>query len=315
MIKLRARGMKVAAIVALSFLFAGVGATAATADPLGKVFVCKYVGTPGDGEVFQTGNNPISVSVNTIPDYQGVGSYFGDDQGRSYVLAVDDSTGGGQSGEPDISECPPPDTGPDEVTPATLTPVDLCGVEDDTVTGVPDNGRYSDVTVTGNTQTVIFTPGDGEELGSPLPSGWTANEDGTATYSHTFTNEACPIDIELAEVEYAPTWTPICLPNNDTVTIPEVDGVTYTDTLWVGGERTITASADEGYTLLGETSWTFTDVPVAGCPDETGFSGTPKGELAYSGVSTDTNGLTALAIFLMASGTVLVALRSRAARQ
>ncbi|WP_291381506.1 hypothetical protein, partial [Demequina sp.] len=200
------------------------------------------------------------------------------------------------------------------VLPVALTATDLCGVDNDTVTGVPDDGRYSNVTVDGNTQTVTFTPGDDEVLDSPLPSGWTANEDGTATYSHTFTNVACPVDIELAEVEYAPTWTPICLPNNDTVDFPDVAGVTYTDTGWVGGQRTITAAADEGYTLGGETSWTFTDTPAAECPDEQGDSFQPPSELAYTGASSSTNGLTALAIFLMASGTVLVGLRTRSVR-
>lgn len=66
-----------------------------------KVFVCKYVGTPGINERLQTGDNPISVSVNAIKDFNGVGSYFNDAQGRSYVLAFDE----GQA-EPDASECP-----------------------------------------------------------------------------------------------------------------------------------------------------------------------------------------------------------------
>ena len=66
-----------------------------------KVFVCKYVGTPGPEERLQTGNNPINVSVNAIPNYQGIGSYFADKHGRSYVLAVDY----GQD-EPSIDECP-----------------------------------------------------------------------------------------------------------------------------------------------------------------------------------------------------------------
>jgi len=54
-----------------------------------KVFVCKYVGTPGVDERLQTGQNPISVSVNAIKDFHGIGSYFNDAQGRSYVLAFD----------------------------------------------------------------------------------------------------------------------------------------------------------------------------------------------------------------------------------
>jgi len=54
-----------------------------------KVFVCKYVGTPGVDERLQTGQNPISVSVNSIKDFHGIGSFFNDAQGRSYVLAFD----------------------------------------------------------------------------------------------------------------------------------------------------------------------------------------------------------------------------------
>lgn len=119
-------------------------------------------------------------------------------------------------------------------------------------------------------------------------------------------------DRELAEVDYAPTWTPICLPNNDTVTFPEVDGVTYTDTGWDNGQRTITASAEEGIALLGETSWTFTDTPAAECPDEQGNSFQPSGELAYSGPSSSTGGLAALAALLVASGAVLVTRKMRA---
>lgn len=69
-----------------------------------KVFVCKYVGTPGDNERLQTGQNPISVSVNSIKNYHGVGSYFNDSQGRSYVLAENN-----RQPKPDVSACPAPD--------------------------------------------------------------------------------------------------------------------------------------------------------------------------------------------------------------
>lgn len=75
----------------------------ALATPAPKVFVCKYVGTPGTNETLQTGQNPISVSSNAIKDYKGPGSYFNDAQGRSYVLVEDT----GQP-EPNVSECPTP---------------------------------------------------------------------------------------------------------------------------------------------------------------------------------------------------------------
>jgi hypothetical protein len=83
-----------------------------------KVFVCKYVGTPGDDERLQTGQNPIDVDVSAIKeDPVVVGSFFADAQGRSFVLAFDT----GQD-EPDVSECPPPDTGPTPTPVPTPTP-------------------------------------------------------------------------------------------------------------------------------------------------------------------------------------------------
>jgi len=69
-----------------------------------KVYVCKYVGTPGVNERLQTGQNPISVSVNSIKNWDGViPGYFADAQGRSYAFAYNE----GQA-EPDVSACPTP---------------------------------------------------------------------------------------------------------------------------------------------------------------------------------------------------------------
>jgi LPXTG-motif cell wall-anchored protein len=85
----------------------GETTTSTTTPPARKVFVCKYVGTPGVDERLQTGNNPISVSINAIPDPEGdgvhVGDQFPDAHGRSVVIAFDT----GQP-EPDVSQCPQP---------------------------------------------------------------------------------------------------------------------------------------------------------------------------------------------------------------
>jgi uncharacterized repeat protein (TIGR01451 family) len=81
-----------------------------------KVFVCKYVGTPGVDERLQTGDNPIDVSVNAIPDYQGVGSYFADAQGRSYVIGPEHKANE-HPAEPSVSECPQPEVPPTDVCP------------------------------------------------------------------------------------------------------------------------------------------------------------------------------------------------------
>jgi hypothetical protein len=60
---------------------------AAFASP-GKVYVCKYVGTPGVDERLQTGNNPIEVSVSTLKGFAGTFPYeFADQQGKSIAIA------------------------------------------------------------------------------------------------------------------------------------------------------------------------------------------------------------------------------------
>ena len=54
-----------------------------------KVFVCKYVGTPDVNERLKAGKNPISVSISSIENFAGIGSFFADAQGRSYVIEFD----------------------------------------------------------------------------------------------------------------------------------------------------------------------------------------------------------------------------------
>lgn len=103
------------------------GAVVAHAAAAPKVFVCKYVGQPGVNETLQTGQNPISVSVNAIKNYQGVGSQFNDAQGRSLVIAVDI----GQDEEDLVCPTTPPQSKPPtENTPpvvtSTPTKTDLC---------------------------------------------------------------------------------------------------------------------------------------------------------------------------------------------
>ncbi|HHU39169.1 MAG TPA: hypothetical protein GXZ45_07825 [Propionibacterium sp.] len=79
-----------------------------------KVWVCKYVGKPGEDEVLKPGKNPIQVSYNaTDADAPQVGAWFNDGQGRSVVVAL------GTDPEPDASVCttPPVVDDEDEVTP------------------------------------------------------------------------------------------------------------------------------------------------------------------------------------------------------
>ncbi len=68
-----------------------------------KVFVCKAVGTPGVNERWQTGNNPLSTAIEAIKNWGGtvgIGGWFADAQGRSFVLAYDI----GQP-KPSLSDC------------------------------------------------------------------------------------------------------------------------------------------------------------------------------------------------------------------
>ncbi|MGI8901953.1 MAG: hypothetical protein ACR2HA_13710, partial [Nocardioides sp.] len=93
--------------------FVVLSAPTATAAGTDKVFVCKFITTPGEGEILQTGDNPLSVSVSAIvgadPNTAGaslVGRSFTDGQERSLVIAVDD-TPPGPEGDPGVSACLP----------------------------------------------------------------------------------------------------------------------------------------------------------------------------------------------------------------
>jgi hypothetical protein len=92
-------------------------AAATTTTTPRKVFVCKYVGKPGVDERLQTGQNPISVSVNSLTNGPiAIGARFEDAQGASVVIAFDT----GQP-EPDVSQCPTPQGGTTTTVRATTT--------------------------------------------------------------------------------------------------------------------------------------------------------------------------------------------------
>ena len=231
---------------------------------------------------------------------------------RTYELG---SATGYQSSDPE-GACYVPPNEPDLVVPVALTAVEMCGVENDAIIGVPTESADGTYTrdADGSWQAVYFTPAAGKTIDvENLPDGWAVDEGGVAQFTHTFTNVACPIEITDVEVTAdPPTPTLVCGPNNDTFTIPATVGVTYSDTGWILGQRTISATAQENFTLVGTSSWTFTDVPAAACPDDGDvFSFIPTEELAYTGTSSTTGGFAALAILLLTSGTALVARKVR----
>jgi hypothetical protein len=79
-----------ATIAAVGLVALSTPAHAADADS--QVWVCKYVGTPGDDEVLKEGKNPIEVNGNSVDkDKNGqvfVGDQFADAQGRSVVVQI-----------------------------------------------------------------------------------------------------------------------------------------------------------------------------------------------------------------------------------
>jgi hypothetical protein len=152
----------VAAGAALSLTSVGGAAATgvlASAQPE-KVFVCKYVGTPGENERLQTGQNPISVSVNAIEDWPvDIGSYFQDEQGRSLVIAFD-------TGQPEPT-CPPgdaPTTSPTET--ATHTPT-----ETKTHTPTETKTHTSTATMTGTHTPTTTKPVTGPVVETDRPGG------------------------------------------------------------------------------------------------------------------------------------------------
>ena len=76
----------------------GLSSTAHAADANSKVWVCKYVRTPGGNEVLKAGKNPIEVSGHSVDkDKDGqvfVGDQFADGQERSVIVQIEGSDPG-----------------------------------------------------------------------------------------------------------------------------------------------------------------------------------------------------------------------------
>ena len=203
-------------LVMMSFAFvsAPAQATGGGSNDNFKVFVCKYVGTPGVDERLQTGDNPISVSVNSIPDYQGVGSYFADQHGRSFVLAVDD-TPPGPAGDPDVSACPPPDNPPDVIqVPAEPGVTDPCG-PNNASWNVPADTDTLNWELLGNGHlTVTVIPEN-----TTFPGGATSHDFGKASDSGVMCPEEDKVSICHATSAVANPYVTLSVP------VSSVDGI------------------------------------------------------------------------------------------
>jgi hypothetical protein len=124
----------VATIAAVGLV--ALSAPAHAAPVSSKVWVCKYVGTPGVDETLKEGKNPIEVSSNSVdPGDNGqidVGDQFADAQGRSVVVQI-----GGD--EPDVGICPLPEDLPPPPKPGDGAP-DTGGEGGDVPVGLVGGG-------------------------------------------------------------------------------------------------------------------------------------------------------------------------------
>lgn len=232
-------------------------------DP--KVFVCKYVGTPGTNERLQTGNNPISVSINSIPNYQGPGSYFADQQGRSFVLQID-NTNPGPSGDPDVSACPAP--APDVVqVPVTLLTTDPCNPQ-----GVTNNVAWMDA-IPADTATIDWSESNGGATRTATLIGNNVQWSDQTTAPKVFnlpadSGIACEIPVVVVSLPAVPSVNDPCGLDNATWNIPE-----DTETLrWdlEDGELVVTILAANTTFPGGATSYNYglaADSNEA-CPEE-----------------------------------------------
>ncbi|MGH3307319.1 MAG: hypothetical protein ACRDOX_06475, partial [Nocardioides sp.] len=182
-------------VLAIGFLGYGITLTAgASAEvKVHKSYVCKYVNTPGEGEVLQTGNNPIWVDNNSLLGEDGetfVGQEFTDAQGRSVVIVANTAK---LDPEPTVEDCPPPNNPPTAVqfsgfptpTPPTcLAPGDLV---------LPDilglDWTIEPAFTGPGTYTVTATLEDPEN--TTFPDGTTAPKTTTITVEGQLTGEEC----------------------------------------------------------------------------------------------------------------------------
>lgn len=107
-----------------------------------KVWVCKYVDKPGEAERLKGGKNPIQVDDSATNESEQIGTSFADAQGRSVIVAGEDS------------ECPAP-------TPETTTTVPV------TSTTAPV-GTTTTTAPSVTSTTIVHPPCD--DCGTTVPS-------------------------------------------------------------------------------------------------------------------------------------------------
>jgi len=197
----------------------------------GKVYVCKYVGTPNVNERLQTGQNPIEVSVNATGG-AAVGSYFNDAQGRSYVLGP---VVAGQPA-PDVTACPKVI----KVADISIVQNPVCGPQNDTFTIAPlANVTFSQSGWFFGFKTVYATKAGGYS--------W-SDGDTDATKSFTFRDMNTQCDTVIP-VPPKPSVTDPCGPSNASWNVP-ANTSQYSWSIDQAGNLIVTAKS--GYTFAGD---------------------------------------------------------------
>ncbi|KQP78009.1 hypothetical protein ASF37_05165 [Aeromicrobium sp. Leaf289] len=239
-----------------------------------KVYVCKYVGTPGVDEELQTGQNPIEVSVNALDDgFPGTFPWsFTDAQGRSVaigyvgdglpVLTIEDCT-------PDVTDPEPLAATPQFAT-APTCPTDggmprALFVLDGLFTAVitPTVGVIATFTegdgITGPWE-LTFTPADGYTLvddeGDPLESPYVVS--GNAGVAADC-DEIVVVDPEPTGVTPAFTTEPTCAVDDAVSALVAIDGLNRVSVVPTAG---VVAQFTQGDGLTGP--WTLEFTPVEG---------------------------------------------------
>lgn len=167
---------------------------------------------------------------------------------------------------------------PAPIRPAAPTFNEACGTAADLYTvppptiGIPATGTPQTIGVvyfvTSTPSTTPTAPNDYAGTGTVTIQARTYGvfrfaNGATTSWTFTFSATPCPRPV----IPETPTATGVCGPENDTMNLPTVTGVTYTVGPWQNNVRTVTASADEGFVIPTGTrrSWTFTDQNVP-CP-------------------------------------------------
>lgn len=235
----------------IALLVGGIALPAsATVNPAPKVWVCKYVGTPGVDEHLKLGKQPITVSSNAAK-----GTWFNDGQGQSYVLDTQTqaNTGPGNTYSGDLT-CPSP-IGPPLVTPPTCT-------SDGSMTIPVVEGLTYTVTQNDEIVTAPFGPGTYTVSITGTVHGVEVDTSFDVTVLPKLTGEQCLIQVTPTP----PTVTAPTCDSNGTLVIPTVEGVIYRvkPTYDGPGKYTIVAIPDKGYVFPPaehDWSWDLTVLP------------------------------------------------------